>query len=160
MADLFSVKTQSELLELLKSDEIVSMEEYVNKPSVSTGITPLIHYLTNENYECMETLLNNGADPNLEANGIIPLHEAYNIDLWPTAILLNYGADPNIKNKKGDTILDIMAREAKLMDNPKEYIYNMFEYYEKYNLNIASLSTKKLLKKYMCNIHYSKILFL
>ena len=73
-------------------------------------MSPLEIAMQNRYYECMECLLEHGADVNnKDKDGWTPLLHA--ICRQPRDViifLLNHGADPNIKNNKGRTAKDFV----------------------------------------------------
>lgn len=85
------------------------------------GLTPLLHALNHEVWDCVEVLLKAGANPNLArpVDGATPLlcasqHGKNNAleALGAVKLLLNYGADVNLATKNGETPLISFCRFA------------------------------------------------
>jgi ankyrin repeat protein len=63
--------------------------------------------------EMIKRLIKAGADVNkVNSDGLPPIHEARNLEM--EEFLLAHGADPNLKNRKGETMLDLAVRFEQL----------------------------------------------
>lgn len=86
--------------------------------------SPLFVATYTNDYQCMELLLQYGANCNIKTKmGFSPLHRAViNANKRSIQILLSYGADTNIKDNDGDTPLDLALRTN------DQSIIELFEY--------------------------------
>ena len=122
-ADIHAVDTKGNtaLFYAVGSGDIYSVlalldAQEINKPNTA-GITPLIHAITSNNPEIVDTLLAYGADPNrIDNAGFTPLmhtirvsfQSGNNLDYYAhsIALLLSYKANPNIQHgTNGSTVL-------------------------------------------------------
>ncbi|KAI3926258.1 hypothetical protein MKW98_028394 [Papaver atlanticum] len=76
-------------------------------------LRPLISAVGTKSWECMELLLEAGADPNVASYGDTPLtFAAMDGGVEEVTRLLEAGADPNYKDNEGLTALEIVAIEG------------------------------------------------
>ena len=90
----------------------------VNAKNIN-GMTPLHFAVQVQNKTMIETLLQYGADPNIQENEDIgfntPLHRAAENNMLDVMdLFLQCGGDPSIQNKNGFTCLHIAARNGYL----------------------------------------------
>ncbi len=97
--------------------DIIIIELLINSTDLDLNIclddtTALINAIENNNYEMVELLLRNGADPNIQTEGrrsrrTTALIVAVQNNLEDIVeLLLNYGANRDIENRRGKTALD------------------------------------------------------
>ena len=79
------------------------------------GMRPIFWAMGNESKEGLRTLLELGADPNVQAPGLgAPLHlAAVATDSEYLKILLEHNANPNIKNNAGDPVTAPIIRQRR-----------------------------------------------
>ena len=108
-------------VELLKRI-IQVLPNSVNEKTEEGGYTALHNAAIIGNPSCVQLLLDNGADPNIQDNnGRTPLHDAIQQELGDVIrLLLDRGADPNIVDKEGKTpknLIETKVREETLEES-------------------------------------------
>ena len=94
----------------------------INEKREEDGYTALHNAAIIGNPSCVQLLLDNGADPNIQDNnGRTPLHDAIQQELGDVIrLLLDRGADPNIVDKEGKTpknLIETKVREGTLEES-------------------------------------------
>mgnify|MGYP002624102179 CR=1 FL=1 len=124
------------------SGDFYAIQEIIEKnPDInlnfqtSSGYTPLMFALQNENNDLLGFILECGANPNLQnSRGEKALHYAIRTGCGTDKIelLLLYEADPNIKNSQGKTPLNIILRNSQwhnfISDRDLQIIRLLVEY--------------------------------
>lgn len=92
------------------SPSIPVMYDRTGAPPDSNQLPALFHAVAFNFLGQLQTLLINGADPNIRFNGISPIHVAVRL-LRPTAVLLllEFGANPNSQNSRNGYITPLHA---------------------------------------------------
>lgn len=95
----------------------------INNVKDECGDTPLHTAASHNSKECLQILIQLGADPNIKNNnGSTPLHyDALYNSKECLQLLLEVGADPNIKNDAGETFLH-RVRDDQLRKETEEYV--------------------------------------
>jgi ankyrin repeat protein len=89
------------------------LSENINKRD-ALGVTKIFEAVSDDSIELVESLLTQGADPNIpDHNGTTPLMEAASGgNLTIVKLLLNHGAKIDAKDQFGDTAMDYAQKQA------------------------------------------------
>jgi ankyrin repeat protein len=99
--------------DLARMDLLIDKGADPNQVDPDNGMTPLGDAVLAAQMESVERLLLRGADPNRRANGNTALHWAASKgDIEIARILLDHGANPTVRNREGQTPLELAHKQG------------------------------------------------
>lgn len=113
------------MIELMLSKKQVDL----NRITGANGLFPLKIAVLNGGKEVLEYLINKGVDINKQDNlGNTALHYAvFTYNYQKIRMLLSAGANPNIKNKQGDSVINVAAKYENHHNPEARQIYQLLK---------------------------------